>query len=134
MENTLVNQAGFFANYYGVKCLRNILLNPELPAQILIRVWSEELKNQFLELKDLRDITVDELGNLARFYEQTATNVYIHDDQLTFDYYSGDETHSAAVELNSGYCLDFLRSKGYAIEWMGLSVTELIEYNWIKTK
>lgn len=29
---------------------------------------------------------------------------------------------------------DFLRSKGYAIPWNGLSVEDLIDYNWIKLK
>lgn len=71
---------------------------------------------------------------MARFYEPTATNVYIHDTQLTFDYYSGDETHSVAVELNSGFCLDYLRSQGFAMEWMGLSVSKLVSYGWIKLK
>lgn len=29
---------------------------------------------------------------------------------------------------------DYLRSKGYALPWMGLSVETLIEYGWIKLK
>ena len=26
---------------------------------------------------------------------------------------------------------DFLRSKGYALPWMGLSVEKLVEYGWV---
>lgn len=29
---------------------------------------------------------------------------------------------------------DYLRSKGYALPWMGLSVDELVEYGWVKLK
>jgi len=30
--------------------------------------------------------------------------------------------------------VDFLRSKGYALPFMGLSVDELVNYGWIKFK
>lgn len=30
--------------------------------------------------------------------------------------------------------IDFLRSKGYALPWMGLSVEEMVEYGWIRLK
>jgi len=27
---------------------------------------------------------------------------------------------------------DYLRSKGYAVDWMGLTVNQMINYGWIK--
>lgn len=155
MENTSENKAKFFSHHLNQKVLYqnrigNIVQFYLSCGDFSKQVWIVSLEDENFEqnemscnanvlecqllLKNLSEITDDELGNMARFYEKTATNVYIHDDQLTFDYYSGDETHSVAVELNSGYCLDFLRNKGYAMEWMGLSFTKLIEYNWIKIK
>lgn len=135
MENTLENKAKFFAQYWGQEVL---IANPDNNQTIPfnnINPWIYHNTDiAWLELKPLSSITDDELGTIARFYNRTATNVYIDQDQLTFDYYHGDETHSAAVELNSGYCLDFLRSNGFAMEWMGLTVGQLQEYGWIKLK
>lgn len=31
-----------------------------------------------------------------------------------------------------GFTTDFLRSRGYAVDWLGLSVDELIEAGWVK--
>lgn len=39
--------------------------------------------------------------------------------------------------LHVGNCIqaiDYLRSKGYALPYMGLSVEQLVEYGWIKLK
>lgn len=30
--------------------------------------------------------------------------------------------------------IDYLRSKGYVLPWMGLSVEKLVEYGWVKLK
>lgn len=35
---------------------------------------------------------------------------------------------------NHSQVTDYLRSKGYALPYMGLSVEKLIEYNWVKLK
>lgn len=45
----------------------------------------------------------------------------------------------AKHDLNNLYSLlietiDYIRSKGYALPWMGLSVEQQIEYGWIKLK
>jgi hypothetical protein len=36
-------------------------------------------------------------------------------------------------KIGSKEC-DYLRSKGYALHWMDLSVKDLVEYGWIKLK
>lgn len=45
------------------------------------------------------------------------------------------ENKPQSMFANEGiiFC-DFLRSKGYALPWMGLSVENLVEYGWIKIK
>lgn len=131
MENNIENKYSFFAQYWNVES-HKMIAKPNLYKVGRNGLFVGEF--DYLVLKPLSSITDDELGTIARFYNRTATNVYIDQDQLTFDYYHGDETHSAAVELNSGYCLDFLRSNGFAMEWMGLTVGQLQEYRWIKLK
>lgn len=136
MENNLENKAKFFAQHFDSEA---IWRTSELDENVDEVTW--EFKNfkylnetDYLELKPLSSITDEEMSNMANFYEKSATNIYIHDFQLTFDYYEGDETHSVAVDLDYGYCLDYLRNNGFATDWMGLSVEKLQEYGWIKLK
>lgn len=153
MENTLENKIKFYSQYlftdsnfkYQNTTWGNEIVYKEsildLGTLSLIKSHTEiheyyanKLRNGFLELKSISSITNEELGSIARFYKNSATNVYIDDDQLTFDFMYGDETESIAVQLNSGYCLDFLRRNGFAMEWLGLSVEKQIENGWIKLK
>jgi len=129
MENTHTNKIKFFGLYLE-QPINSYRLSKYSKRQ------NEPVKGSmgYLELRDISSITDDELGTIARFYNPTAFNVYIHDDQLTFDYRCGEEIESVAVELNSGFCLDFLRSSGFVTEWMGLSPYKLQEYGWIKLK
>ncbi|WP_027381853.1 hypothetical protein [Epilithonimonas caeni] len=161
MENTRENKAKFFAQYLGTQITYPDTDDKLITCKLHGVTFSEvetiykrkkkgcvgdilsfksngnhnsDAINAYLELKPLSLITNDELGAIARFYNRTATNVYIDNEQLTFDYYHGDETHSAAIELNSGYCLDYLRNNGFAAEWMGLTVEEQIKFGWVKLK
>lgn len=51
-----------------------------------------------------------------------------------------DYKHSKGVGQQERHCpnsvtaYDYLRSKGYAVTYMGLSVEKLVEYGWIKLK
>lgn len=139
MENLLQNKAKFFAQYWNQKVMTKVVRGENKAKitthDVVCSNWKfVELVESYLELRDISSIIDDELGAIARFYKPNAKNVYIYDDQLTFDYYSGDETHSVAVELNSGYCFDYLRMNGFAMEWMGLCITKLEEYGWLKLK
>lgn len=52
------------------------------------------------------------------------------EDDCRISIVKGGETGS--LEALTMY--DYLRSKGYALPWMGLTVDELVEYGWIKIK
>lgn len=46
-----------------------------------------------------------------------------------------DEQHSLVINRNlKAYIADYLRSKGYALPYNGISVETLIEWGWIKLK
>lgn len=140
MENNLENKANFFAQYWG----QNVLTRPHCGAKKWI--LGEEVSIQsalskqgydyqyFLQLKPLSSITDKELLKIVKFYESTAHNVKLEDDQILFDFIYGDQGASGAIEISDGYCLDWLRSNGFATEWMGLSVEDLVSFGWIKLK
>lgn len=45
-----------------------------------------------------------------------------------------DEDKDEQFVFNTSKLVDYLRSKGYALPWMGLSVEEMVEAGWIKLK
>lgn len=135
MENNLENKAMFFAQYYGQNVKRSYL--PEQTSlQVIDRdvFWIGHLIiNGYLELKSIEDITDEDA------LECTGVEV--------FKTYQSDENSGCYGMLPSGIFLDqeafyitdrfnadYLRSKGYALPWMGLSIEKLIEYGWVKLK
>lgn len=136
MENTLENKAKFFAQYWGQDLIKVEM--PEWGGKTRIvdslTLESDSFNRFYLELKPLSSITDEELVKIAKFYESTAHNVKLDDGQISFDFIYGDQGASGAIEISDGYCHDWLRSNGFATEWMGLSVETMIEYGWIKLK
>lgn len=128
MENTLENKAKFFSLFFKQKVLRTGLF-PEL---IPVATWTlnNPLKEEYLELKPLSSITDEdalEIANILKVELHTESLIqFIHNSIKTYidKGYKGIDSH----------ILDFLRSKGYTLPWMGLSVEKLVEYGWIKLK
>lgn len=149
MENTLGNKAKFFALYLDqeVYCIegwnRGVMI---CDAHKLIKEEFNYLKKSFLELKPISSISDDDAIEVARLcglanaciIESTEDRLGIYDDaymlRINYNGYiyllkNGSLYHQMALK-----CYDFLRSKGYSLPWMGLSVEKLIEYGWIKLK
>ncbi|OPC11944.1 hypothetical protein BAX93_05435 [Elizabethkingia meningoseptica] len=162
MENTLENKAKFFAQYYGQNVKRSYL--PEQTSlQVIDRdvFWIGHLIiNGYLELKSLEDITDEDfievakicdfiIGNGLRIkhdgYKKVMFSAYNSNPLETttlfiypkeFEVYSKDED-GKVVQYDTfriSMIIDYLRSKGYALPWMGLSVEKLVEYGWVKLK
>lgn len=45
-----------------------------------------------------------------------------------------DEDAVEVIGVSECHRADYLRSKGYALPWMGLSVEDLVSYGWVKIK
>lgn len=129
MKNTLENKEKFFGLYRG-QSIQNYKLSRHSAWKKNVEV--KDFTFGHLELKTISSLTTLEKLDIAKFYESTASNIFVYDNQLNFMYLYGDETQSVAVDLNTGYCLDYLRSKGFATEWLGLSIEKQIDYGWIK--
>lgn len=63
-------------------------------------------------------------------------NSYSQEFTLLFEncsiYFNDFDTYSANTGIDYLSAYDFLRSKGYALPWMGLSVEEMVQAGWIK--
>lgn len=156
-EITLENKAKFFAQYWNQKIFftSNNQLNPHKNS------FGRLINNKdFLLLKHLSSITdedaieVAEIINISSYdfievFENNDTTaikclltskkdgdcyggiVYIYKDgTIYWDYHNKDKYNESEIRLLTAY--DYLRSKGYALPWMGLSVEEMVEAGWIK--
>ena len=146
LENTLENKARFFAQYFGQHVL---YFSSDFLRKINSLTLDSIENDDFLELKPLSQIsdedviqgimitynkTYDDLGEILEvkhyntFSSITTTsaggNFKTH---RSFHHWNGDR------KIGSMEC-DYLRSKGYALPWMDLSVEDLVEYGWVKLK
>lgn len=104
------NKARFFALYWGQNVIRGNC-GQELHVCPSVNLSH---KGWWLELKPLFQISDEEIFDITGIYNRT-----MFFNQCLF---------MGAVEA------DILRSRGYAIPWMGLSVDELFKAGWIKLR
>jgi hypothetical protein len=105
------NRAKFFALYWGQKVLKDVHgLNATISNMI-----DFEWNGWWLELKPLSSIS-----------NQDAKECGSNDSKDFLE-----ELDSCGLTYQS-HNIDYFRSKGYALPWMGLSVEEIIEAGWIK--
>lgn len=124
MENKLENKMKFFALYYGQKAKRSYLPEQSSLSEIDGTCFyiGHLIINGFLELKPLSLIT-DEDASKIGFINGGDFKFYLEENQLGFD---------KIIDRLTPYRVDYLRSKGYALPWLELSVAKLQEYGWIK--
>jgi len=113
------NKAKFFAQYWG----QRIVSHDEYPYKStniiegsLIKKYSED--TYFIYLKPLSSIS-DEDAEIIDLRSEDYNEDGWWDKHGDFYWWSYAD-------------VDYLRSKGYALSWMGLSVDEMVEAGWIK--
>ena len=118
----------FFAQYWGQEIAKESKNSPLISTTTAFLIGST--KDHYLELKPLSSISDEDLEFIV-----VGICGLDRDEFLT-----GKNTESVRNFLNriidfdstDLHICDFLRSKGYAIPWMGFSVAELIELGWVK--
>lgn len=135
LENTAEDKAKFFAQHYRQKVMRT-----DQTSLILCDPVAIGHGDWYLELTPLSQITKEDaidVFDLLFSYSETHKNKP-KDFKIEF----GKDW--ASIIFNDAYghffpkdyvqMIDFLRSKGYALPWMGISVETLTEWGWIKLK
>lgn len=126
MENTLENKARFFGSYpQGIK-------ETDFSGMYTIDVFSEQF--HVLELKPLSSISKEDLIQVSKYIGQDR-GVGFEEivKRNVFGYMYGRLMPSIEIH-KSILVIDFLRSRGYALPFMGLSVEELVNRGWVKLK
>ena len=107
----------FFAQYWGTKTLY-------VGGVGLVEIgkcgWNLKHPDFFLQLKPLSKITDEDAISMYRGLERN----YESANQFLEDYKSIGFLEQSEV--------DFLRSKGYAVPFMGYSVDELVKMGWVQ--
>jgi len=125
MKNTLENKAKFFALYWEQKILKD-------KAGQTFNVCSNiNLKHEswFIELKPLSQISDED----ALWYsKQVFVDEYVQsvDEEILIQKIK----KANHFNLKDPYRMDYLRSKGYALPWLDISIEEQIEFGWIVLK
>lgn len=154
MENTLENKAKFFGQYYGQERLKW-----HDKGVVLEVIWSDlnnDLKeNHFLELKSISSISdedAEEISKISISRDPISINIKRNESDYADIEIENISEHSTWTLFISGIDVyfkcgtsrnendsnlilavyDYLRSKGYALPYMDLSVEKLVEYGWIK--
>lgn len=120
MENTLENKERFFAQYFGQK-----VLNYGLKDLVLLSfafMTPQDIEDNLLELKSVSLITDQDAEGYLHFIGCHSFGDRIKQSKEQIQ----EDCH------NDIHMSDYLRSKGYALPWMGLSIEKQIEFGWIK--
>lgn len=130
-EITLENKAKFFAQYWG----QLIVIHP--PTSVISHVANHSMTTQALScqclflrpLSSISDEDKKELALLLGYSRQLKDSTLIGLGEA----YINQPVREEGIHLYACVC-DYLRYKGYALPWMGLSVEEMVEEGWIKLK
>lgn len=145
MENTLENKSKFFALYYGQEALTRDdgfrkfwKLGSEVSIESSLSKYGYDY-GYYLELTSLSQITdedVIEVCKCMKWNRVLPPNIEGHplDFSVSISDFNWVKNKSFDWTKINLHTADYLRSKGYALPWMGLSVEQLIEYGWIKLK
>lgn len=133
MENTLENKAKFFALYWGQNVFRHSLIKNNG----VVDLYSLSDRNvnplySYLELAPLSQITDEhalECYNL-HFLSHIKNDIRPNESKISF----AKKHIVKPIEVCIPIVIDYLRSKGYALPWMGLTVEQLDSFGWVKLK
>lgn len=155
MELTLENKAKFFAQYWG----QNILGRND--GSYLSISFLNPIQDRFLLLTPLSDITDDDAIEVAKIileepftryrnigvirnfavtgfpyimisHKNLRHRLQIDCTLANFNVLELEDDITSQIDMKPYHCIDYLRSKGYSLPWMGLSVESMIEAGWIK--
>ena len=133
-QNTLENKAKFFAQYFGQHVL---YFSSDFLRKIDNLTLNSIEDDDFLELKPLSQISDEDAIEVSKIFGlghlQGAIKELILSIFRTSINDSGTTSSTNGIK-NWIQVFDYLRSKGYALPYMDLSVEDLVEYGWVKLK
>ena len=150
MKNTIEEKQRFFAQYWGQLYYDDFYSGFRTLNGLMIGQIDLKNTNDYLELTPLSMISDEHAIEVAKI---------LHGDEGDFEIvfnasgntsvsaygrpsyapcieimWNGNVSYEQALELQISHAYDYLRSKGYALPWMGVTVEQQIEWGWVKLK
>jgi hypothetical protein len=124
--NTPENKGKFFAQYWGQEVIRSLGGHKHHVCEHV------NLKHDswWLELTPLSAITDEDAIEVAKVFSQADFTSFTIQENIIF---AKRLIESRGNNLEAKFA-DYLRSRGYALPWMGISVEDQIKYNWVRIK
>lgn len=155
IQNTQENKARFYALHWG----QYVIVDPKntyirissgvFEVERIFRVGADynyiypHIKDGYLELTPLSQISDEDAIICAKLiykYDDTPSGKIASERSHTAE--NGKDYVIESIQDSDGVfhsvvsfeVVDFLRSRGYALPWMGTSVETFIEWGWVKLK
>lgn len=134
-ELTIENKHKFFAQYYGQEVVFHRNSRPKFITFESLINSVDTIDGYSIYLKPLSSITDEDLNILIELQgwgKDNIRNINVNFDQYPELSVSLESEKRNNYEVLNSTSIDFLRSKGYAILWMGISVEDMLNAGWIK--
>lgn len=132
MENTLENKAKFFALYWGQN--RRGWHENEKPSTSILSTYIRKayIKSTCVFARPIASITDEEAVRVSEILTDSEGLAHpLNESQIAFHANRGRAHVLPSRQVRSDVA-DYLRSIGFAVPYMGLSVGKLVEYGWVK--
>lgn len=131
-QNTIENKARFHALYWGQKVF---VFNDEgqYKPGVTYEVDGSSDEHTFLELRSLPDITDEEATAVAKIWEDSEKIISPEE----YDGWTKEVILDAIPEMENVMLLraaDYLRSRGFLLPYLDLSIEQILEYGWARIK
>ena len=124
-ENNLENKTKFFAQYWGQHLIIMGSFLRRIDHVTLCNIENDDI----LQLKPLSKISDEYIFELTSHLDFDNSEINEFKDLIIRN---NNEWYNYFDKQEIIFVYDYLRSKGYALPYMDLSVEDLIEYGWIK--
>lgn len=141
MEKNIQNKGKFISQYWGQKVLtrphcgrKKWIIGDEVSIHAITFEKCYDYK-YYLELKDIFSITDEHAQKVAEIFGLGHLLGAVRELVLSIfkvSIHESGNTSSVNGINNWLHVFDYLRSEGYAVPWMGMSIAKLVEYGWIK--
>lgn len=146
-ENTIENKQIFFSLYFKQKVRKMMCLNGDFTDEVYHNYELSNVDEDYLELTSVSKITDEDAIEVAKIrggqfdgwniedLKKEETKKFYKENMIAYGketiYFLNNNSHAIG---NVSYIVDFIRSKGYALPYLRLSVNSQIEYGWVKLK
>lgn len=121
------NKAKFFAQYLGQQLLHGQHM---INGNLIDLIFFKDTKDKYwLELKPLSEITDEDKIKITLMFLEMESAPH---ENVMYCFKNSVKPLLDKVDKMQGRIVDYLRAKGYALPWMGLSVEAMVESGWIK--